>query len=196
VLSGGAALAGFHLKHRTTRDLDLFWHGREGIALEAAEVRRRLEKEGVQIDTIQSSPAFWRFRVTDRAETVIVDLVADQAPVILPPVGVTLIDTVIWVDAPHEILVNTLCALLGRMELRDLIDLQALLDAGEDLAAGLRDAPRKDAGFSPVTLAWVLRDLPLAELADRLGHDGQSARRLIEARDGLVARLLELAKPD
>jgi hypothetical protein len=27
-LSGGAALAGVHLQHRTTRDLDLFWHGR------------------------------------------------------------------------------------------------------------------------------------------------------------------------
>ena len=27
-LTGGGALVGFHLKHRTTRDLDLFLHGR------------------------------------------------------------------------------------------------------------------------------------------------------------------------
>jgi len=40
--------------------------------------------------------------------------------------------------------------LLERSEIRDLADVKALLDAGGDLDAALRDAPTKDAGFSPV----------------------------------------------
>lgn len=31
-LTGGAALAGFHLAHRTTRDLDLLWGGHERLS--------------------------------------------------------------------------------------------------------------------------------------------------------------------
>ena len=39
-LTGDGALVGFHLGHRTTRDLDLFWHGLTTIA----ELRRILTK--------------------------------------------------------------------------------------------------------------------------------------------------------
>jgi hypothetical protein len=61
----------------------------------------------------------------------------------------------IRVDTAYEILVNELCALLGRSELRNLVEVRALLDQGFDLARALADAPKKDSGFSPVTLAWV-----------------------------------------
>jgi nucleotidyltransferase AbiEii toxin of type IV toxin-antitoxin system len=40
-LTGGGALAGFHLKHRTTRDLDLFWHGLNQLGSLPEEVRRK-----------------------------------------------------------------------------------------------------------------------------------------------------------
>jgi hypothetical protein len=46
---------------------------------------------------------------------------------------------------------------------------QALLDAGADLLAALRDAPKKDAGFSALTLAWVLRSFEVRPLARALG---------------------------
>jgi hypothetical protein len=61
------------------------------------------------------------------------------------------------VDNRHEILASKLATLLERSETRDLADVKALLDAGGDLESALRDAPMKDAGFSPLTLAWVLR---------------------------------------
>ena len=41
-LTGGAALAGVHLGHRTTRDLDLFWRQRDQLGDLVEKVRARL----------------------------------------------------------------------------------------------------------------------------------------------------------
>jgi hypothetical protein len=40
-LTGGGALAGVHLQHRTTRDLDLFWQGRDQLGSLPADVSTR-----------------------------------------------------------------------------------------------------------------------------------------------------------
>ena len=138
-LSGGGALAGFHLKHRTTRDLDLFWHGLQQLESLPEEVRSR---------------------------------------------------------PPHEILVNKLNALLSRSELRDLEDVRALLAAGGDLEKALADASKKDGGFSPLTLSWVLTELRPASLAQVAGVDPEKAQELETFRDLLVERILELSSPE
>ena len=65
------------------------------------------------------------------------------------------------VDTPHQILVNKLYALLNRSELRDIEDIEALLDGGGDLTRALEDCPRQDAGFSPMTLSWSLRSFAM-----------------------------------
>lgn len=195
-LSGGAALAGFYLGHRRTRDLDLFWRGRPTIEASARQVRERLDAQGLDVSTLQTSPAFVQLRVSDGRETVVLDLVADRVAPIEPPARLELGAVSIEVDSPHEILVNKLCALLGRLELRDLVDLRALLAAGGELPRALRDAPRKDSGFSPPTLAWLLRDFPVAPLAARLGAAPADERALATFRDALVEQLLQLSRPD
>lgn len=45
------------------------------------------------------------------------------------------------------------------------MDVQALIEADTDLADAIRDAPRKDAGFSAMTLAWVLHSFDTRPLA-------------------------------
>ncbi len=96
----------------------------------------------------------------------------------------------IWVDTPHQILVNKLCALLGRSELRDLEDVQALVGTGLDLGRALVDAPEQDGGFSPLTFAWVLRQLPIAAMATAMGRTEDSVRALERYRDDLVEQVL------
>ena len=64
------------------------------------------------------------------------------------------------VDSLQELAVNKLVALLSRYELRDLADLRELLERGADFELALRQAPEKDGGFSPATLAWVLESHP------------------------------------
>jgi hypothetical protein len=195
-LTGGAALALVHTRHRGTRDLDLFWRGRNQLGEVTGLVRDRIAGEGLAMETLQTAPAFVRLRVSDGCEVVVVDLVADPTPSVEDPVEFDWEGVRIRVDSARELVANKLCALLSRSELRDLVDLRALLDAGRDLRQGLADAPRKDSGSSPLVLAWVLHELPLRALASAEGWPAARVEDLVEFRDRLVATLTEEARPE
>ena len=194
-LTGGAALAGFHTRHRTTRVLDLFWRARSQIAGARDEVLALLRAAGLHADVIQSEPALVRLRVEEGGETLVVDLVADPVAALEPPTRVRLGGHALRVDSPHEILVNKVCALLQGSELRDLTDVEALLATGLDLERALRDAPRKDGGFSPLALIWVLRGLPIEAMARASEATSADAARALAFRDALIARIASLAQP-
>jgi hypothetical protein len=101
----------------------------------------------------------------------------------------------ILVDTPHEILVNKLCALVQRSELRDLVDVRGLLGAGGDLERALRDAPRKDGGFSPLVLSWQLEGLDLGAMGRAEGLTEHEVAELDAFRTTLIARLSRLSHP-
>ena len=183
-LTGGGALAGFHLGHRATRDLDLFFHGLSSLDTIPLEIEGRLREAGLGVATLRSAPTFRRLEVRSPDEVILVDLVAEPVPELESPVEV---EAGIWVDTQQEILVNKLCALLGRVAIRDLLDVQTLVATGADLEKALALAPLKDAGFSPPTLAWLLKELPVASLARQAGYDPVA---LVHFRDQLVDRLL------
>lgn len=195
-LTGGAALAGVHLGHRTTRDLDLFWHDTERLGDLPKGVAERLRSAGLEVNVLQNAPSFQRLQVSDRNASCLVDLVADPTPVVDPPRAVRVGDVTLIVDTQHEILVNKLCALLSRSEVRDLEDVRALLESGVSLERALADAPRKDGGFSALTLAWVLKELPLAALAKATGTSTEDIARLCEFRDWLADLLAASGAPE
>jgi nucleotidyltransferase AbiEii toxin of type IV toxin-antitoxin system len=195
-LTGGGALVGFHLKHRTTNDLDLFWHGQSQLGALPQAVADRLASAGLEVKVVQSGGSFYQFRVGDGQEVCVVDLVAESIPPVEAPNLVRVQGISISVDTPYEILVNKLCALLGRAEIRDLIDVRFLLQAGADLKRALQDAPRKDAGFSPLTLAWVLRDLRPAALARVTNMDKAEAEDLEIFKERLISELQEAGAPE
>jgi hypothetical protein len=195
-LSGGGALAGFYTAHRDTRDLDLFWQKRHDLGDSVSDVIRRLEAAGLEATVLQTGESFSRLSVRDGAATVTIDLVADPVPLAEAPRPVTVAGVTFLVDTPHQILVNKLCALLGRSEPRDLEDIKALLEAGGDLARALEDCPRQDAGFSPMTLAWAVRALPLERLTAALGWPPERTEALARFRESVVDRVLQQARPD
>lgn len=186
-LTGGGALAGFHLAHRRTKDVDLFFHGLDALGRLPEDAAVAMRAEGMSVDFLQRAPAFCRIRAESAGEVVVVDLVAEPVPNVFPVERRLLDATEILVDCRAEILVNKLCALYSRWEIRDLVDVKALVDAGEDLEAALGLVSRKDGGFSPPDLAWVLRTLNVAALAS---PDGYDAAELVAFRDLLVDRLL------
>jgi hypothetical protein len=194
-LTGGAALVGIHLKHRTTKDLDLFFRKVGQLGALPDEVRSRLTEKGLEVSTLRSGSTFAQLRVSDGMAVCIVDLVAEPVPSLEPPLQIPIGETVISVDTPHEILVNKLCALLGRSELRDLEDVRVLLERGGDLERALADAPQKDGGFSPLTLAWVLRGFQPRALAPAVGWSEEAAERLDRFKENLIQRLLDLSSP-
>ncbi len=194
-LTGGGALAGFHTLHRETRDLDLFFRGEHTLGPVVDAVRAQLVHGGMTVAVLRTSSMFSQLDVRDDLGAVVVDLVADPTPIAESPVATKLGDTTILVDSPHQLFVNKLCALLGRSELRDLVDVRELLARGADLGRGLEDCPRQDGGFSPLTFAWSVRGLRLDVLGAALGLTPEVIAELESFRDELVTRVIDASRP-
>jgi len=195
-LAGGGALAGFHLAHRETRDLDLFWRRRAELGHLVADSLGALRADGLEARPLRTAPAFAELQVTDGTASCIVDLVSEPFPAIEPPAEVAIEGSTIAVDTRRELLASKLATLLERSEIRDLSDVKGLLDAGGDLEEGLRDAPAKDAGFSPLTLAWVLKGYDTGPATRALGLSDSQAAELDAFRRWLIDRLTALAAPE
>ncbi len=194
-LTGGGALAGFHTHHRETRDRDLFFRPQAALGSVVTGVREQLERDGLRVAVLRTSPAFSQLEVRDESGAVIVDLVADPTPIAEPPRAARIGATTILVDTPHQLLVNKLCALLSRSELRDLVDVRELLARGGDLQRALEDCPGQDAGFSPLTFGWSMRGLRINRLAAALGWSRQDIDELERFRDELVERVVAASRP-
>ena len=83
-----------------------------------------------------------------------------------------------------------------RAEPRDLWDVTVLVDLGVDLDLALVDAPQKEGGFSPLTLAWVLHDWQPVALAAASGWPESVGRALAPFRDWRVERLTAGSRPE
>jgi hypothetical protein len=99
----------------------------------------------------------------------------------------------IVVDSPREILANKLCALLSRTELRDLVDVARLEEAGHDPIAAVHLAAQKDAGLTAGQLAWVLSSFPVS--SSEVSDYGMSQKELLDFRESLIRRLTAAAFP-
>ncbi len=194
-LVGGGALAGFHLHHRTTRDLDLFWRGLDALGRIGSECAQRLRGRGFEVATLQNGLTFSRLKVGDGLTATVLDLVADPSAAIELPEPFTIGTVTINVSSIHDLLVDKLCALLSRAEIRDLVDVRALMAAGADLDRALADAPLRDAGFSPLTLTWGLQGLSIESLARSEGLPNDEIASLASFRTDLVARLARKSRP-
>jgi hypothetical protein len=189
-LTGGAALAGFVLRHRETHDLDLFT-SEEALDDGDRALQAAARDVGATAERLQTSPDFRRWLLRRADEGLVVDLVRDRTP--QWDAHKTLYDR-IRVDSPDEILANKLCALLSRAEIRDLVDVRALEQAGFSLEQALRVAATKDAGLSPAQLAWVLSSVQIGD--DALIPGGVEAGTLREYLANLQSRLALLAFPE
>lgn len=188
-LTGGAALAGFHLGHRTTHDLDLF------VADDRLEAGERALADaaramGAQVESVTTAPDYRRRLLRRGADSIVVDLVRERTFQVVPEkpsIGG------IRVDPPEEILANKLCALLSRAEVRDLVDVYALEQSGLCVERALATANRKDGGATPAQLAWVLDQIALGDEAHLPGD--VPAPVLRDWLRGLVVRLVRAALP-
>jgi len=189
-LTGGAALVGFHLQHRTTLDLDLFTNEDLMDEGEQALVEIARARE-IDLERLRTSTDFRRFLLTRGTESLVVDLVRDLSPQIdeeKPEIHG------IRVDSPREIMANKLCTLLSRAELRDLVDVRALDREGLSIEEHLPLAAAKDAGLTAGQLAWVLSQIEIGDDATPPGN--VSAAELQSFVESLIRRLTSMAYPD
>jgi len=187
-LTGGAALAGFYLGHRTTNDLDLFV-STDLLDEGEAALRSAASDLGATLDRTRTSPTFRRWLVRRADEGVVVDLVRETGSEEAPKRRFG----AIRVDPPEEILANKLCTLLSRAERRDLVDVHALEAAGIRVEDAFPRAQAKDAGLTAAQLAWVLSEVSIGEDASIPG--GVSPRELDDYLGELRERLVRLGFP-
>ncbi|MFN7948667.1 MAG: nucleotidyl transferase AbiEii/AbiGii toxin family protein [Blastocatellia bacterium] len=188
-LTGGAALAGFHLGHRETHDLDLFTLSDaldDGLAI-TSEIARQWR---ATLEPIHTSPDFRRLLLRRGSEAVVIDLVRERVAQMIPEKPVM---NGIRVDPPQEILANKLCTLLERAEIRDLVDVHALEAVGYRIEDALPAAARKDSGLTPAQLSWVLSQIELGD--DLTPPGGVSTEELRRYLAEMIARLTRLAFP-
>lgn len=160
-LTGGTALSAFYLFHRRSEDLDLFTLEPESLASLAPVLDTAAREIGAEWKAVQTTPAFRRYLIQRSDESVLVDCVHDIAPQLVaekPRFGS------IVVDSLEDICSNKLCALLGRIEIKDYIDLYFLHLHGIDLKAYIDKAKTKDGGMSRATLAYVISQLSIGRL--------------------------------
>jgi hypothetical protein len=159
-LTGGAALTGFYLHHRPTDDLDLFTDAADAFERGQYVLGEVATSLGAKLEVRMDSPAFRRYALSRGSDLVVVDLVHDRVPQLVPDKA--LIEGV-RVDPLEEILTNKLTALVGRQEERDLVDVYFLEEAGLAVETALAPALAKDGGCTPANLAWLLSEVQVPD---------------------------------
>jgi hypothetical protein len=189
-LTGGAALAGFHLGHRTTSDLDLFTRHDDAFERGPHVVADLAAAIGADLEVIQDAPGFRRIVLTRDEEALVIDLIRERS--FQRHDRKAEIDGIL-VDPAAEILSNKLTALVGRAEERDLVDLMLLERAGHRIEDALEDALRKDGGCTPATLAWLLSEITIPD--DVVLPAGVAPGALRDWLAALIVRLRRAAHP-
>src|SRR5687768_9193246 len=83
-LTGGAALVGYYLHHRSTSDLDLFTLDGDAFERGPFVVQQVAEDLQSAVAVRQDAPGLKRFALTRRGEGVVIDLVHEKALQLAP----------------------------------------------------------------------------------------------------------------
>jgi hypothetical protein len=189
-LAGGAALAGVHLRHRLSRDADLFFHDRQTHRDAVSLLPEIAQDAGATIRVVRDAGTFVRGVLTGADGEVDIDLVFDAVADVGGPDSVEGVQ----VESLADLRANKLTCILSRSEPRDLVDLLFLDRAGYPPEADLTLALTKDTGIDPGVLAWLLSQFPVEPLPQML--EPMPPGGLAVFRDALAERLRRLAIPD
>lgn len=164
-LSGGSALGIFYLQHRVSHDLDFFTQDKIDALALGANVRGVCEGIGAACENVTTTPDFFRFRVRRAGEIELLDFVRENVHQVHSEKHEI---SGIRVDPMEEIGVNKICALLGRGDIKDIVDLYFLDRESFHVPAHLEEARLKDAGVHPAALSYVLSETAVDELPEMM----------------------------
>jgi hypothetical protein len=160
-LSEGTALAEYYLHHRSSVDLDLFTTSADALPHGRRFLEAACTDAGARMEPVREYPGYQEHRTVRGGEVLKIDLVHDTAIQLLvdkPRFGGIVVDSI------EDLAANKICTLLGRAEIRDLVDLYFLDREGYRVPERLGDAQRKEGGVEAATLAWILGEIRLREI--------------------------------
>jgi len=148
-VAGGVALNTLTGSARISRDIDLFHDTTEAVAFSWDADRKLLEAQGYQIRVQRERVAFVEAAVSRGGETVLMQWAADSAFRFFPLIehedfGLTL--------HPFDLATNKVLALVGRLEVRDWVDVISCHARIQRLGYLAWAASGKDPGFSPAAI--------------------------------------------
>lgn len=148
-VAGGSALNHLVRAPRISKDIDLFHDSAEAVRLSWENDRALLQANGFKVDMIRQREAFVEALVRKNADSVLLQWAPDSAfrffPLVEhPDFGLTL--------HPFDLATNKVLALVGRIEVRDWIDIINCHDHLQPLGYLAWAACGKDPGFSPQSI--------------------------------------------
>jgi hypothetical protein len=156
-LAGGYAVSAHGMGHRLSEDVDLFtdWQLRADFPLAVDKVADAMAASGYAVTVVARSDTFARFLLQDpdrpSGEPEKLELSADwraHQPVLLS-IGPVL--------HPDDAVANKVCALFGRAQARDFLDVDAAIQSGRYTRERLLElGTAADAGFETAMFADAL----------------------------------------
>ena len=148
-MAGGAALNELIAGQRISRDIDLFHDTDEAVAASWDADRRLLEHHGFQVHVVRERSSYVEAEVRAGGESVLVEWARDSAYRFFPLVrhdelGLSL--------HPFDLATNKVLALVGRLEVRDWIDVIHCAEHLQPLGYLAWAASGKDPGFGPAAI--------------------------------------------
>jgi hypothetical protein len=190
-VAGGVALNTLIGAPRLSNDIDVFHDTREALAFTWDADRALLAAAGYEMEVLRERPTFVEAVVRGQGHSVVVQWVCDSAYRFFPLVehpdfGLTL--------HPFDLVTNKVLALVGRVEVRDWVDVIESSDRLQHLGYLAWAACGKDPGYNPaMILAEASRSgrYSAAEVA-QLAFDGPGPdAAALSARWGTMLREAE-----
>jgi hypothetical protein len=158
-LTGGSALAGYHIHHRPAESLELCTV-EDRVRVGEAALLEAASDIGAKIQRLEAPEAFGKFLLRRGDDSVVVNIAQDFCPQVQPEK--TIIGE-IRVDRQKEIMARLLCALRTHFGPAELVDLRALEIAGYTVEDHLEAAAQRDPEVTPAELARALSEFEIGE---------------------------------
>ena len=148
-VAGGAALNELIGAARLSRDVDLFHDTEAALDSTWQSDRRLLEGSGFGVEVLRERPSFVEALVSRAQETTLLQWVRDSAYRFFPLVLHELFGLALH---PFDLATNKVLALVGRLEVRDWVDIIECSDRLQPLGYLAYAACGKDPGFGPASI--------------------------------------------
>ena len=148
-VAGAAALNELILAPRISRDIDLFHDTDEALGASWQADRTLLQEQGLSVRLLRERPSFVEALVSAANESVLMQWVRDSAYRFFPLVQHEELGLVLH---PFDLATNKVLALVGRLEVRDWVDLIQCDERIQGLGYLAWAACGKDPGFSPAAI--------------------------------------------
>ena len=148
-VAGAAALNELIAGSRISRDIDLFHDTDEAVAVSWDADRRLLERHDFQLHVVRERPSYVAAEVRQSGESVRVEWTRDSAYRFFPLMPHAELGLVLH---PFDLATNKVLALVGRLEVRDWVDVIHCGEHLQPLGYLAWAASGKDPGFGPAAI--------------------------------------------